>query len=80
MSETSRRMFEENIREQQGRSGNGRPEEPHLSRSRRRDRERSASPEADDLVSKRDRKGGNSKYCEACKVWGHHAIFYILNY
>ena len=68
----SRRMFEENIRDQRGRPGNGRShEEPHLPRTRRRDRERSVSPEADDLVSKRDRKGGSSKYCEACKVWGH---------
>ena len=77
----SRRMFEENIRDQRGRSGNGRPheepsrprphEEPHPSRPRRRDRDRSASPEADDHTSKRDRKGGNSKYCETCKVWGH---------
>ena len=75
--EQSRRMFEENIRDQRGHSGNGRlHEESHNSRNRRRDRERSASPAADDPISKdpiskRDRKGGSSKYCERCKVWGH---------
>ena len=65
----SRRMFEENIRDQRVRSANGRPHED--SRPRRRERERSASPEADEPISKRDRKGGNSKFCETCKVWGH---------
>ena len=76
----SRHMFEENIHDQRARSGNGRShEEPHFHSPRRRDRESSASPEADDLVPNRDHKGGSSKYCETCKVWGHsdHNCYFL---
>ena len=62
----SRRMFEGNIRDQRVRPANGRPHED--SRPRRCERERSASPEADEPISKPDRKGGNSKHSETCKV------------
>ena len=43
-----------------------------LGKHRPRRRDRSASPDAEDgSLSKRDRKGNSTKYCDTCRVWGH---------